>query len=89
METAGNISDAGGKGDSAMKQRVVLVGGGIVVAVPEKLWRNAVKMHSKQGKGVDEGGKVEDEVSLSHLDSTPISGLDCESVLRCWIWNEK
>ena len=38
---------------------------------------------------MDEGGKVEDEVSLSHLDSTPISGLDCESVLRCWIWNEK
>ena len=48
METAGNISDAGGKGDSAMKQRV---GGGIVVAVPEKLWRNAVKMHSKPRGG--------------------------------------
>ena len=51
METAGNISDAGGKGDSAMKQRVALVGGGIVVAVPEKLWRNAVKMHSKSRGG--------------------------------------
>ena len=50
METAGNISDAGGKGDSAMKQRV---GGGIVVAVPEKLWRNAVKMHSKPRGGLE------------------------------------
>ena len=54
METAGNISDAGGKGDSAMKQRVALVGGGIVVAVPEKLWRNAVKMHSKPRGGLEE-----------------------------------